>query len=104
MAIYDSVAFRYIAAGSHPNHNTLTTLRRRFIDELCDLFVQALELAKQMKFLKMGTVRPDGTKIAANASHRATGTSSNSKLNSIWKSWNCWHRQKKLIRPTLLMA
>ena len=68
MATYDSVAFRYIAAGSHPDHDTLATFRRRFIDELAGLFLQVLEMAREMKLLKMGTVCLDGTKIHANAS------------------------------------
>ena len=71
MATYDSVAFRYIAAGSHPDHDTLATFRRRFIDELAGLFVQVLEMAREMKLLKMGTVCLDGTKIHANASRHS---------------------------------
>jgi transposase len=35
-ATYDSVAFRYIAAGSNPDHDTLATFRRRFLGELAD--------------------------------------------------------------------
>jgi transposase len=71
-ATYDSVAFRYIAAGSHPDHDTLAAFRRRFLDELSDLFVQVLEIAQEMKLLKMGAISLDGTKIHANASrHRA---------------------------------
>src|SRR5450830_2108335 len=45
-ATYDSVAFRYIAAGSHPDHDTLATFRRRFIDELAGLFVQVTSRLK----------------------------------------------------------
>lgn len=71
MATYDSVAFRYIAAGSHPDHDTLATFRRRFIDELAGLFVQVLEMAREMKLLKLGTVCLDGTKIHANASRHS---------------------------------
>ena len=71
MASYDSVAFRYIAACTHPDHDTLATFRRRFIDELADLFVQVLEMAKEMKMLKLGTVCLDGTKIHANASRHS---------------------------------
>jgi transposase len=71
MATYDSVAFRYIAAGTHPDHDTLATFRRRFIDELAGLFVQVLEMAREMKLLKMGTVCLDGTKIQANASRHS---------------------------------
>jgi transposase/IS5 family transposase len=71
-ATYDSVAFRYIAAGSHPDHDTLAAFRRRFLDEVANLFVQVLEIAQEMKLLKMGTISLDGTKIHANASrHRA---------------------------------
>lgn len=71
MATYDSVAFRYIAGGSHPDHDTLATFRRRFIDELAGLFVQVLEMATEMKLLKLGTVCLDGTKIHANASRHS---------------------------------
>jgi transposase len=71
LATYDSVAFRYIAAGSHPDHDTLATFRRRFIDELGELFVQVLELASEMKLLKLGTVCVDGTKIQADASRHS---------------------------------
>jgi len=70
-ATYDSVAFRYIAAGSHPDHDTLASFRRRFLVELQGLFVQVLELAKEMKLLKLGTVCLDGTKIHANASRHS---------------------------------
>ncbi len=70
-ATYDSVAFRYIAAGTHPDHDTLATFRRRFLDDLADLFVQVLEMAHEMKLLRMGTVCLDGTKIAANASRHS---------------------------------
>lgn len=71
MATYDSVAFRFIAAGTHPDHDTLATFRRRFMDELAGLFVQVLEMATEMKLLKLGTVCLDGTKIHANASRHS---------------------------------
>lgn len=71
MATYDSVAFRYIAANTHPDHDTLANFRRRFLDELADLFVQVLAMAKEMKLLKLGTVCLDGTKIHANASRHS---------------------------------
>ena len=70
-ATYDSVAFRYIAAGNHPDHDTLATFRRRFLGELSDLFVQVLAMAKEMKLLKLGTVSLDGTKVHANASRHS---------------------------------
>jgi transposase len=67
-ACYDSIAFRYIAANRHPDHDTLCAFRRRFLTELQKLFVQVLSIAQQMKLLKLGTIALDGTKVHANAS------------------------------------
>lgn len=67
-ATYDSVAFRYVAANTHPDHDTLATFRRRFLKEVEALFVQVLLLAREMKLLKLGHIALDGTKIKANAS------------------------------------
>jgi transposase len=65
---YDSVAFRYVAANQHPDHDTIATFRKRFLQELSALFVDILRLAQQMGVLKLGKVSPDGTKVHANAS------------------------------------
>ena len=71
-ATHDSVAFRYIAANTHPDHDTLATFRRRFLAELEGLFVQVLLLAREMKLLKLGNISLDGVKLKANASrHKA---------------------------------
>ena len=70
-ATYDSVAFRFIAANDHPDHDTIATFRRRFLKEIEGLFVQVLELAREMGMLKLGTVALDGTKIHANASRHS---------------------------------
>ncbi len=71
-ATYDSVAFRFIAANKHPDHDTIATFRKRFLGELKPLFVQILVIAKEMGLLKLGKVSLDGTKVKANASkHRA---------------------------------
>ena len=71
-ATYDSVAFRYVSANTHPDHDTLATFRRRFLKEIESLFVQVLVLAREMKLLKLGHIALDGAKIQANASkHKA---------------------------------
>jgi transposase len=70
-ASYDSVAFRFIAANDHPDHDTIATFRRRFFPEIEALFVKVLLLAREMGVLKMGTVALDGTKIHANASRHS---------------------------------
>lgn len=69
---YDSVAFRYIAANTHPDHDTIATFRKRFLKELSGLFVQILMIAHQTNLLKLGSVSLDGSKVKANASrHKA---------------------------------
>ncbi|CAA7627646.1 transposase [Candidatus Terasakiella magnetica] len=70
-ATYDSVAFRFIAANEHPDHDTIAAFRRRFLKDIEGLFVQVLLLAREMGMLKMGTVGLDGTKIHANASRHS---------------------------------
>ena len=70
-ASYDSVAFRFIAANQHPDHDTIAAFRRRFLQEIEGLFVQVLQVAREMGVLKMGTMALDGTKIHANASRHS---------------------------------
>jgi transposase len=70
-ATYESIAFRYIAANTQPDHDSLCTFRKRFLKEIEALFVQVLGIARQMKLLKLGTIALDGTKIHANASRHS---------------------------------
>jgi transposase len=67
-ATYDSVAFRYLAANTHPDHDTLAHFRKRFLPEIERLFVQVLLIAQQMGVLKLGNLALDGSKVHANAS------------------------------------
>jgi len=55
-ATYDSVAFRFVAANEHPDHDTIAAFRKRFLKEIEALFVQVLLLGREMGLLKMGTV------------------------------------------------
>jgi transposase len=70
-ATHDSVAFRFIAANDHPDHDTIATFRRRFLPEIEALFVKVLLLAREMGVLRLGTVALDGTKVHANASRHS---------------------------------
>jgi transposase len=67
---YDSVPVRLLTADTHPDHDTLCTFRRENQALLTESFVQVLQLAQQLKVLKVGqlTVAADGTKVLANAS------------------------------------
>jgi transposase len=67
-ATYDSVAFRFVAADEHPDHNTLNTFRKRFLKEIKGLMVQVLLIARTLGVLNLGNIALDGSKIKANAS------------------------------------
>ncbi len=87
-ATYEDVAFRYLAADQHPDHDTIAGFRQRHLLHLAGLFTQALDLchsegpgtvcalhqANRQKagLVKLGHVAIDGTKLKANASkHKA---------------------------------
>jgi transposase len=67
-ATHDSVAFRYVAAQTHPDHDTINSFRKVFWNEIESAFRQVLRIAAGMGVLKLGVVSLDGTKIKANAS------------------------------------
>ena len=67
-ATHDSVAFRYVAANTHPDHDTINSFRKLFWDDIESAFRQVLRIAAGMGVLKLGVVSLDGTKIKANAS------------------------------------
>lgn len=69
---YDSVAFRFIAGNHHPDHDTISTFRKRFLPEIKTWFKEILLIGKEMKLVKLGNIYIDGTKVQANASrHKA---------------------------------
>ena len=67
-ATYESLPFRFLGGGLHPDHDTLASFRKTFLPELKDLFVQILLLAQAAGVLKLGNLSLDGTKIHADAS------------------------------------
>ena len=69
---YEDVAFRYLSADAHPDHDTFAAFRKRHLEALAGLFTQALLLCEKAGLVKLGHVAIDGTKIKANASkHKA---------------------------------
>ena len=70
-ATYDSVAFRFVAADEHPDHDTLNTFRKRFLKDIEVLMVQVLMIAHTMKVSNFGNIAFDGSKFKANASRHS---------------------------------
>lgn len=67
-ATYESIPFRFIAGGLHPDHDTIANFRKTFLSEIKDLFAQVLLVAQESGALTLGNVSIDGTKIHADAS------------------------------------
>jgi transposase len=71
-ASVELLPMRYICGNLNPDHDTIATFRRRFIDEIKPLFKQVVEICRKLGHLKVGLVSLDGTKIKADASkHQA---------------------------------
>lgn len=65
------VAFRVICAQDPPDHSTIARFRQDNDQAVESLFVQVLQLAGEAGLGRVGVIAIDGTRIAANASHRA---------------------------------
>jgi transposase len=67
-ATYESIPFRFLAGGWHPDHDTIANFRKTFLTEIADLFAQLLVVAHELGVLKLGNISVDGSKIHADAS------------------------------------
>ena len=65
---YESIPFRFVASGLHPDHDTIANFRKTFLGEIQELFVQILLLAQEAQVFKLGNISLDGSKIHADAS------------------------------------
>jgi transposase len=65
---HESIPFRFIASGLHPDHDTLANFRKTFLPEIQELFVQILLLAQETGVFRLGNISLDGSKIHADAS------------------------------------
>ena len=68
------VAYRVIAGGLHPDHATIARFRARHERALGELFSQVLRLLAAEGMVALGTLSLEGTKLAGNASPRASKT------------------------------
>src|SRR3954447_14384518 len=69
---FSDVAVRFLCADQHPDFRPIARFRKRHLEALSGLFVQALRLCRQAGLVGLGTLALDGTKLRANASrHKA---------------------------------
>jgi transposase len=70
-ATYRDLGVRFLTGDTHPDHDTVCSFRRQNQRLIAKFFVRVLELARELKLLKVGTISVDGTRLKANASkHR----------------------------------
>jgi len=67
-ATYESIPFRFITGGLHPDHDTIANFRKTFLPQITGLFAQVLVVAHKMGLLNLGNISLDGSKIHADAS------------------------------------
>ena len=53
-ATYEDLAFRYLAADQHPDHDTIASFRQEHLTSLAQLFVQVLRLCQRAGLVKLG--------------------------------------------------
>src|SRR3984885_3275242 len=86
-ATYDNLAFRYLSADQHPDHDTLAAFRQEHLEALAGFFVQALKLCQKAGLVKLGNVAIDGSKMMANAStHRSVDYQKISEREQYWQA------------------
>jgi hypothetical protein len=67
-ATFHDVAVRYLCANQHPDHDSICTFRRENKTAIEAAFLRVLQLARELKLARLGTISIDGTKMLANAS------------------------------------
>ena len=67
-ATHSDIAFRFLSGNLHPDHDTIATFRKRFLQEIKGYFTDVILIANEMGLVKMGNLYLDGTKMNANAS------------------------------------
>jgi hypothetical protein len=71
-ATYEDVAFRYLSANQHPDHDTLAAFRQQHLEALGGLFGQVLRLCREAGLVKVGQIAIDSTKMRAHADRNRT--------------------------------
>ena len=101
-ATYDSLAFRFIAANSHPDHDTLSSFRRRFAKEFEGAFVQVLQVARENQLSRSARsawTAPRSTPMPAVTVRCPMATPRPLRRNSKARSKSCWHWPRRPTRP-----
>jgi transposase len=72
--IREDLAFRYLAGGATPDNWALSAFRRRHARGINDVFTQVLEIAREMRMVRVGHVAIDSTRVRGAASRERMDT------------------------------
>jgi len=71
-ACRENLVFQYLTGADNPAFKTFIEFRRRHQDDMKEVFLETVRLARQLGLKSLGNVALDGTKIQANTSkHKA---------------------------------
>jgi transposase len=80
-ATHRDLGVRFLTGDTHPDHDTICSFRRDNAKLIAKFFVRVLELARELKLLKLGTISVDGSGLKANASkHRGVSYQRSAEL------------------------
>jgi transposase len=88
--IQEDLAYRYLAGGLRPDHQTLSEFLRRHRRAINDVFTQVVQMARQAGLGKLGHVAIDSTRVRANASRRSVVDWEQAREQ--------WARDRRLVR------
>jgi transposase len=71
-ALWARFDYRWLVEGRSIDHTTISEFRRKHADQLKDLFVQVVQLARDLNLVSLARVGYDGTRVRAN--NRRSGT------------------------------
>jgi transposase len=97
-ATFNHVAVRYLAANTHPDHDTLCRFRRENGALLKAALHEVLEVGATLGLGRVGTVCLDGTKILANAAKRKTSSAARLEAREGYLSQEIEQLMKKAER------
>jgi hypothetical protein len=93
--LYYNHLARFIFANTHPDHDTIASFRKRFLEQLKSLFVQILMPGLEMGLVKLAKFSLDGIKIKANTSkHQALSWDHDYPLDQLLQA-----EGRELLRP-----
>ncbi len=99
--VREDIPLSYLAGGQRPDHWTLNDFRSRHRRALNDVFLQVLELARELGMVQLGHVAIDSTRVRANASRRRTETEKElrQRLAQTRRAIRRWQQQCDAVDP-----